>query len=154
MMDIHAIQQLKFAPSVPKEVVGERRNEDTLVGYKDPLEAYHDTEDEASLIKLSNNDSKVASLYVRFGDLEHDKNGVIKLGRAIRNNTNLRKLEIVDYSDVYEEEDPQQMPPPPDGLPSFFMGLAGNRSIEHLTLYGFNHFLLEYLHNPTSLLPT
>jgi hypothetical protein len=32
MMDIHAIQQLKFAPSVPKEVVGERRNEDTLVG--------------------------------------------------------------------------------------------------------------------------
>jgi hypothetical protein len=30
MMDIHAIQQLKFAPS--KEVVGERRNEDTLVG--------------------------------------------------------------------------------------------------------------------------
>ncbi len=65
MMDIHAIQQLKFAPSVPKEVVvGERRNEDTLVGYKAPLEAYHDTEDEASMIKLFANDSAVASLYV------------------------------------------------------------------------------------------
>ena len=101
------------------------------------------------MIKIFANDSDVASLYVRFRGLDYDPNGVIKLGRAIRNNTHLRKLEIVDYS-VVDEEDPQSQPPPPYGLPSFFMGLAGNRSIEHLSLYGFNH---SYLNIFTTLRP-
>jgi len=62
------------------------------------------------------------------------------VGSAISQSTHLRTLTIVDDSDGR----------PPYGLPSFFMGLAKNRSIEHLTFHQFNH---RYLNIFTTLAP-
>ena len=62
------------------------------------------------------------------------------VGDAVQESTHLRTLTIIDDSDGRA----------PYGLPSFFMGLAQNRSIEQLTFHRFNHC---YLNIFTTLAP-
>ena len=84
-----------------------------------------------------------------------------EVGRAISKSNYLRSMRIAEpshdedyYDDDDNDDDDDPNPPrhrlPPYGLPSFFIGLAENRSIEELDLNGFNH---SYLNVFTTLAP-
>lgn len=68
-------------------------------------------------------------------DEEYIGNWAKRLGEAIGKSSHLRKLCITPA--IYERGDTDT--PPPFGLPSLFMGIAENRSIEELSLSDFNH---------------
>lgn len=118
----------------------DRSNDDDV--YQAPDVKHHYADDNEVLRRLSNNDPDIAGLSVALQDeySGNDDDWMENVGSAISQSTHLRTLTIVDDSDGR----------PPYGLPSFFMGLAKNRSIEHLTFHQFNH---RYLNIFTTLAP-
>jgi hypothetical protein len=112
----------------------------------------HYAADPEVLRRLSQNDPNIRSVYVHFHDyrIANNQDWAKEVGRAISKNTHLRSIciEVVevltldddDYDDDDDDEDEHVFDPTlPLGVPSFFMELAENRSIEDLFLDGFNH---------------
>ena len=116
---------------------------------------HHNSATPETLRRLSQNDPDILCLDVDFyDDRIADKWGWSKeLGRAISKSIHLRLIRIAepshdedDYDDDNDDDDDPNPPRhrlPPYGLPSFFIGLAENRSIEDLDLGGFNHSYLD-----------
>jgi Ran GTPase-activating protein (RanGAP) involved in mRNA processing and transport len=99
-------------------------------------EAAADTE---ILRRLSQNDPDIRRLTVNFYDdrIVNNQDWAKEVGLAISKSKHLRSLWIdgrIDDDDE-DDDDDQLTPPSYYGLPSFFMGLAENRSIEDLILY-------------------
>ena len=86
--------------------------------------------DEGVLNRLESNDASIDGLSVEWNYFmqSHHHNLAKRVGEAIGNSTHLQMLCIEDHMDVA-----------PFGLPSFFMGLARNRSIQRLIVQQFNH---------------
>jgi hypothetical protein len=122
----------------PGDVVNDMdRNNDTnsreVIGYEEPDEKLHWFNDVDVLRRIYRNDPNIRGLILSFDDIgndseeicfddhenSNDSNFAERVGRAIGNNTHLRKLRIYG-SDT-------------NGLHSFFLGLANNRSIEYLS---------------------
>lgn len=104
------------------------------IGYQRLRIGAHGAEEPETLLQLERNDTRVAGLFVRFSDMaDHPDvadDWAKRVGSAIGNSAHLRNLGI-----AAESED--QLPP--YGLPSLFMGIAANRSIEQFSLSDFNH---------------
>ena len=116
------------------------RNNDTnsgeIIGYEEPDVEIHPSNDVDILRRIYRNDPNIRGLILKFDDIgndseeicfdvdenSNDTNFAERVGRAIGNNTHLRKL-CVYGSGIIDT----------DGMTSFYMGLANNRSIEHFS---------------------
>ena len=103
-----------------------------------PRITYHSAQDPEILLQLEANDAEIGGLAVRFDDMDdaYRGNWAKRVGNAIGKSTHLRKLGI---SGAYYSRAEEAPPAAPFGLPSLFMGIAENRTIEELLLYEFNH---------------
>ena len=103
-----------------------------------PRITYHSAQDPEILLQLEANDAEIGGLAVRFDDMDdaYRGNWAKRVGNAIGKSTHLRKLGI---SGAYYSRAEEAPPAAPFGLPSLFMGIAENRTIEELSLYEFNH---------------
>jgi Ran GTPase-activating protein (RanGAP) involved in mRNA processing and transport len=124
---------------------------------------HHNPAAPETLRRLSQNDPDILCLNVDFYDdrIAGKWDWSKEVGRAIGKSNYLRSMRIAEpshdedyYDDDDNDDDDDPNPPrhrlPPYGLPSFFIGLAENRSIEELDLNGFNH---SYLNVFTTLAP-
>ena len=118
------------------------RNNDTnsgeIIGYEEPDVEIHHSNDVDILRRIYRNDPNIGGLILMFDDIgndseeicfdddddenSNDTNFAERVGRAIGNNTHLRKLCVYGSGTIDIE-----------GMTSFFMGLANNGSIEHFS---------------------
>lgn len=95
--------------------------------YEEPDVEWHCADDEETMRRLSANDPDIAGLQVILRDTD-DQDYMKSLGLLVSQSTQLRLLNVQGINQL-----------PPYGLPSFFMGIAKNRSIEELDLCQYDH---------------